>query len=125
MGFGENLQFLRKNENMTQEELAERLDVSRQSVSKWESGAAYPETDKIIQLSEMFGCSVDSLLKGEVKAEITEDIWGYDKHMNNFAKLIAIGGSVITYVGILKSKYNIGEYNREIKKESKKSEHQI
>lgn len=43
MGFSENLQYLRKKHQLTQEQLAERLDVSRQSVSKWESGAAYPE----------------------------------------------------------------------------------
>lgn len=97
MSFGENLQFLRKNEGITQEELAERLEVSRQSVSKWESDNAFPEMDKIIQLSNMFGCSVDSLLKGEVKSEVTSDAWGYDKHMNNFANLIAYGIGVILF----------------------------
>ena len=45
MTFGENLQFLRKLRGMTQEDLAEKMDVSRQSVSKWESNAAYPEMD--------------------------------------------------------------------------------
>lgn len=48
MSLGENLQFLRKRENMTQEQLAEALEVSRQSVSKWESDSTYPETDKLM-----------------------------------------------------------------------------
>ena len=48
MGFSENLQNLRKIKNMSQEQLAEKLDVSRQAVSKWESGNGYPETEKII-----------------------------------------------------------------------------
>lgn len=54
MNLGTNLQFLRKRENMTQEQLAEALKVSRQSVSKWESDSTYPETDKLLQLTEMY-----------------------------------------------------------------------
>ena len=46
--FGENLQFYRKKREMTQEQLAERLDVSRQTVSKWEAGTSYPEMEKIL-----------------------------------------------------------------------------
>ena len=48
MSLGENLQFLRKKNNITQEQLAEQLDVSRQSVSKWESDSSYPEMDKLL-----------------------------------------------------------------------------
>ena len=50
MTFGENLQFLRKRGGLTQEDLAERMEVSRQSVSKWESNSAYPEMDAILRL---------------------------------------------------------------------------
>ena len=50
MSFGENLQFLRKQKNITQEQLAERLEVSRQSVSKWESSQSYPEMEKLLQI---------------------------------------------------------------------------
>lgn len=50
MSFAENLQYLRKRDKVTQEGLAETLGVSRQSVSKWETGEAYPETEKIIAL---------------------------------------------------------------------------
>ena len=66
MTFGENLQFLRKRLNMTQEDLAEKMEVSRQSVSKWESNAAYPEMDAIIRLCDLFRCDMDTLLRGDV-----------------------------------------------------------
>ncbi|MCI9551479.1 MAG: helix-turn-helix domain-containing protein [Oscillospiraceae bacterium] len=56
MTFGENLQFLRKRANMTQEDLAEKMEVSRQSVSKWESNVSYPETDAILRLCSLFHC---------------------------------------------------------------------
>ncbi|NLW88693.1 MAG: helix-turn-helix transcriptional regulator [Clostridiaceae bacterium] len=63
MSFGENLQFLRKmHRSMTQEELAEQMGVSRQTVSKWEMGSAFPETEKAIALSRLFNCSLDELL---------------------------------------------------------------
>ncbi len=60
---GEKLALLRRGQNMTQEQLAERLSVSRQSVSKWESDLAFPETEKLLRLAELFDCSVDELLK--------------------------------------------------------------
>lgn len=63
MTFGEKLSKLRKEFNYTQEQLADILGVSRQAVSRWESDAAYPETDKLIRLSELFICSLDYLLK--------------------------------------------------------------
>lgn len=64
MNFGENLQRLRKGKGMSQEKLAEILEVSRQAISKWESNAAYPETEKLIALSNLFGVSIDYLIKG-------------------------------------------------------------
>jgi len=64
MNFGEKLQTLRKEKNLSQELLAEMLGVSRQAVSKWESGQTYPETEKMIALSEIFGVTLDSLIKG-------------------------------------------------------------
>lgn len=64
MSFGQNLLFLRKmRDNMTQEELAERLGVSRQTVSKWELDAAYPEMDKLLILCDLFSCSLDQLIR--------------------------------------------------------------
>ena len=67
MTTGEKLSRLRRENNYTQEQLAERLGVSRQSISKWESDAAYPETDRIIELSRLFGCTADYLLKDEAE----------------------------------------------------------
>ena len=67
MSFGQNLQFLRKMGNkMTQEELAEKLGVSRQTVSKWESGTVYPEMDKIVELCNLFSCTMDELVREDM-----------------------------------------------------------
>lgn len=66
MNFAEKISNLRKENNMTQEQLSEVLGVSRQSVSRWESGIAFPETDKLLQLSRLFNCTLDYLLKDDV-----------------------------------------------------------
>lgn len=67
MSLGDKLAKLRKDNNYTQEQLADILGVSRQSVSKWESDVAYPETDKLIKLGELYNCSMDYLLKDGVE----------------------------------------------------------
>lgn len=78
MDFSEKILTLRKGSNLTQEQLAEKLNVSRQSVSKWESRQAVPELEKIIAMSEVFDVSTDYLLKPSeldelsVKTEILE-----------------------------------------------------
>lgn len=61
----EKLYKLRKNSGLSQEQLAEQLNVSRQAISKWESGTAVPESEKLIIISNYFGVSVDYLLKDE------------------------------------------------------------
>lgn len=67
MSFGKNVQFLRKMRNqMTQEELAERLNVSRQTISKWELDAAYPEMNKLLELCSLFSCSLDQLVREDL-----------------------------------------------------------
>ncbi len=76
---------------MTQEELAEALNVSRQSVSKWESDLSFPEMDKILQICEIFSCTMDTLVKGNAEADSAEDTSGYDKHMNGFSKSVSAG----------------------------------
>ncbi|MCR5328209.1 MAG: DUF5680 domain-containing protein [Saccharofermentans sp.] len=63
MIFSEKLQILRKNKGFTQEELADRLGVSRQAVAKWESGQVYPDIFNLIQISNMMNVSVDYLVK--------------------------------------------------------------
>lgn len=66
MKFCEKLQKLRKEKNMSQEQLADLLDVSRQSVSKWESGTTYPEMDKLLSLCKIFDVTLDDLTNDEV-----------------------------------------------------------
>lgn len=69
MTLGEKITKLRKENNFTQEQLADIFGVSRQSISKWESDTAYPETDKLIRMSELFDCSLDYLLKDTVETD--------------------------------------------------------
>ena len=73
MNLSDNLKRLRKENNLSQEELAEKLGVSRQSVSKWESNAAYPEMDKLIQISNMFNVGIDELLNKDIR-EVREEV---------------------------------------------------
>ncbi len=69
MTLSEKIMSLRKKNGWSQEELAERLDLSRQSVSKWESGESIPTLEKIIKISEIFEVSTDYLLKDNFKEE--------------------------------------------------------
>ena len=95
MSLAENLQYLRAREGVTQEQLAERLDVSRQSVSKWESAASYPEMDTLLKLCDMFQVDMDTLLRGSVENSLSEDTAGYDRFMTLYARKIAGGVSAI------------------------------
>lgn len=72
MGFNEKLQKLRKERGITQEELAEKLYVSRTAISKWESGRGYPNIDSLKAISEFFSVSVDDLLSGNKLLAIAE-----------------------------------------------------
>ncbi len=63
MGFKEKLQLLRTSMKLSQEELANRLDISRQSITKWENGQSFPDIQNLIQLSEIFKVSIDRLVK--------------------------------------------------------------
>ena len=92
MNLSNNLITLRKKANISQEELAEKLDVSRQAISKWESGNGYPETEKLLKLCEIFNCSMDTLMKGKIEEKNNNsDLNEYDKFMSSFAKYISIG----------------------------------
>ena len=66
MSFAENLKQLRKERQLSQEDLAEILDVSRQAVSKWEQGIGYPEVEKLLLLSSKLRVSLDSLMDTEI-----------------------------------------------------------
>lgn len=67
MTTGQKLSALRKEKGITQEQMADLLKVSRQSVSRWEMDVAFPETEKLIKLSRLLGCSIDFLLNNDVQ----------------------------------------------------------
>lgn len=69
MNFGEKLYELRKEKKLSQEEVADKLNVTRQTVSKWETNQSTPDFDKVLPLCELFGISADELLSGNKKEE--------------------------------------------------------
>lgn len=106
--FPENLTRLRKGAGYTQESLAEALGVSRQAVSKWESGQAMPEAATLVELAELLHCSLDQLMRQEMSDElpvpVDEDTaqgadravftaWG--QHMDRFSTMIASGVALV------------------------------
>lgn len=93
--FGDNLQFYRKREEMTQEQLAERLEVSRQTVSKWEAGASYAEMEKILQLCDLFSCDMDTLLRKDASMLAVGDNELHREHMRKFRRGITAGVTTI------------------------------
>ena len=80
--FSENLKKIRKEHNLSQEELADELGVSRQAISKWESATAYPEMDKIIALCDKFNLNIDDLLHRDIKEVKGEE--ESKKKINNY-----------------------------------------
>lgn len=81
MEFNEKLQTLRKQKNLTQEELAEALFVSRTAVSKWESGKGYPGIDSLKAMAKFFSVTVDDLLSGDELLTVAEEE-NKQKHMH-------------------------------------------
>ena len=76
MEFGNRLYELRKQRGLSQEELANRLDVTRQTVSKWEAEDSTPDMEKLIALGELFGISLDELVLGKVPVSTRLDALG-------------------------------------------------
>ena len=107
MSFGENLQFYRKKNNITQEQLAEKMEVSRQSISKWESNTTYPEMDKLLMMCGMFSCTLDLLLRGDAENASGEDTKDYDRHMNNFGRAITAGLGML-FLGVALQLFLLG-----------------
>lgn len=114
MTFGEKLLKLRKEKGLSQEALAEQLNTSRQAVSKWENNQGYPETEKLILISNLFNISIDSLLKengqawekeGEGYYVSRECAEGYLLQEKKLAKRVAAGvglliGGVVPFVSL-------------------------
>ena len=81
--FSENIKKIRKENRLSQEQLAEELGVSRQAISKWESGAAYPEMDKIIYICKKYNVNIDDLLHRDIK-----EVKGEEETKNNINKYV-------------------------------------
>lgn len=78
MAFPENLQFIRARAGLTQEQLAEQLEVSRQSVSKWEGGQSFPEMETLLHICNLYDVNLDVLLRGSVEESQVADTAQYD-----------------------------------------------
>lgn len=113
MSFRDNLLHLRAANNMTQEQLAMLLGVSRQSVTKWEAEKSYPEMDKLLKLCQVFDCTLDELVQGDLTSRtsslqavagaqgLAADVFDYDGFMRRFASRIAWGiFAVVAGVGL-------------------------
>lgn len=98
MKFCDKLQKLRKEKNMSQEQLADRCDVSRQAVSKWESGKSYPDMDKIMQLCKILECNLDDL--------IDDDAFG-NNSMPTKNKKITIGSYLKEFLDFITKTVNM------------------
>ena len=93
MTCGEKITAIRKEKNLTQEQFAELLNVSRQSVSKWELGCSFPDTEKLIRISKLFSCSLDYLLKDEIENKDINQLQESDHAKKNY-----VLGLFLTYL---------------------------
>ena len=86
MNLADNLKKIRKDNNLSQEQLAEKLNVSRQSVSKWESGQSYPEMDKVIQICNLFNLNINELINENISEvnEVKESQNRTNKYISSF-----------------------------------------
>ena len=75
MKFQDNLKIARTKANLSQEELAERMSVSRQTISKWENGDTYPSTKHIFMLAEALNCNVNQLIDNEQNSNLFLQKW--------------------------------------------------
>lgn len=100
MNFGEKLLKLRKEKGWSQETLAEKVNTTRQAISKWENNAGYPETEKLLMLANVFEVSVDYLLKESKEEKVNEDTgyyvskemaYGYFANCRKVNRYIALG----------------------------------
>ncbi len=95
MKFGENLYNLRKKQKISQEKLAEKIGVSRQSVSKWENGTAYPEMNRIFELCKIFHCKLNDLVNDNIldfdslDKEVKMSVVKFNKEKQNKLKIIS------------------------------------
>ncbi len=103
MKLSENLKNIRKVNNLSQEQLAEKLGVSRQAVSKWESGQSYPEMDKVLLICKTFNYNIDELMNESVKEvdEIKQSKLNINKYIDDFFSYIT---KTVDMLGIMRFK---------------------
>ena len=102
MKFGDNLKTIRKNKKMSQEQLAEKMNVSRQSVSKWENGEAYPEMNNILELCKIFNCKINDLIHtdmSDISSLDEEIIMNVVKFNNNKQNQVKTLSNIISLIG--------------------------
>lgn len=97
INFNEKIKEIRKNQNLTQDQFAEKIFVSRNAVAKWESNRGYPDIQNLITISDIFGISLDDLMKNDkkLKKKIISDSASKKWHILVIVYLIAI----IIYIG--------------------------
>lgn len=100
MVLGQRIKEEREKLGWTQDRLAEELHVSRQAISKWEVGSAYPDIERLIQLSDLFGVSLDSLIKGDERLQ-KKIVIGSNHDQMNFWGFMNLNSSVILPVAVL------------------------
>ena len=88
MTLGEKIAKQRKDLNYTQEQLADVLGVSRQSISKWESDIVYPETEKLIELGKLFDCSMDYLLKDDITEKSDTQVFVFGEKIEEISRKV-------------------------------------
>lgn len=96
MEFNEKLQQLRKQKNLTQEQLAEKLFVSRTAISKWESGKGYPSIESLKSISRIFEVSIDDLLSGEELLDLAND-----ENRYNMGKIFGMFYGIIDFMAMV------------------------
>lgn len=96
MKFSENLIKLRKQEGLSQEELGEKLNVARQTISKWENSETTPELDKLLDLSKIFQISVDELIGNDIRPKYEN----YKKNYYEFISKTKIGNIPLVHINI-------------------------
>lgn len=98
MNIGEKLYDLRREKHLSQEEVAEKLNVTRQTISKWETNQSTPDFDKIVPLCQLYGISADELLTGAKKEEKNLKIENQEEKLENKRKkAMGIGIAIILY----------------------------
>ena len=101
MALPEKLYTLRKKSGLSQEQLAEALNVSRQAISKWEGGSAMPESDKLLALSNYFGVSLDYLLKDGAPNAATAEAQEEHRTMRLLSLILCFGGVAALIVDVV------------------------